>query len=224
MLTFEGRDSTLYALTGEWHWVGMNNDVRQYIKTCEHCQKCKTRKHIPKPPLRPIIAKEPLERIKIDFTEMDESDPDTGDRYVLTIVDCCTKFLWMRTFPGKHAAPVARALLEIFSSEGYPTIIQFDNGKEFTAAIVKEYIHLISTEVRHSRPKHPQTNGQIERLNGTFKGLLRRMIGNVIGSPWSASAVTAAEKYNSTYHSTIGRTPHEVLRGTRCLRLVANGE
>ncbi len=192
----------------------MKNDVEYFIKTCEKCQIGKQRRHIPKPPLRPITASEPLERVEIDFTEMDYADPDTGDRYILTIVDSHSKFLWIKTFASKHAAPVARAMLEIFSNEGYPAIVQFDNGKEFTAAIVKEYLRLIESKPKHSRPKHPQTNGQIERLNGTFKALIRKMTNGVIGAPWSAVAIAAVEQYNGKFHATIGRAPFEVLRGT----------
>jgi len=174
--------------------------------------------------MRPITAKEPLERVEIDFTEMDYADPDSKDRYILTIVDSHSKFLWMKAFPSKHAAPVAQAMLEIFSREGYPTIVQFDNGKEFTAQIVKEYLQLIDSKPIHSRPKHPQTNGQIERLNGTFKALLRKMTNGIIGAPWSATAIAAAEQYNATYHATIRRAPFEVLHGTRFLKMDANGK
>eukprot|EP00029_Vermamoeba_vermiformis_P009823 TRINITY_DN5039_c0_g1_i1.p1 TRINITY_DN5039_c0_g1~~TRINITY_DN5039_c0_g1_i1.p1 ORF type:complete len:111 (+),score=16.53 TRINITY_DN5039_c0_g1_i1:259-591(+) len=87
----------------------MYSEVEEYCRTCERCQQIKTRQNIPKPPLRPIIAREPLERVEIDFTEMDHSDPVTGDRYILTVVDCCTKFAWTKTFKTKHAAPVALA-------------------------------------------------------------------------------------------------------------------
>jgi hypothetical protein len=75
-----------------------------------------------------------------------------------------------------------------------------------------KYLKLIGTkEVTPS-----QTNGQIERLNGTFKNLLRNLTGGVIGTPWTACTIEAAHQYNNKLHATIKRTPFEVLRG--CMR------
>ena len=202
----------------------MKNDVIAYVKTCEICQKSKKHRHVPKPPVKPIIATEPLERVEIDFTEFDYADPDSGHRYVLTVVCCCSKFLWVKTFATKHAAPVAQSLIELFSSEGYPEILQSDNGKEFTVEVVKEYLKLIGTKEVHSRARHPQTNGQVERLNGTFKNLLRNLTGGVIGAPWTACAIKAAHQYNNKLHATIKQTPFEVFRGcTRYAKLEDNG-
>jgi len=214
----------MYAIGAEYHWVGMKNDVSYYVKTCEKCQQSKKRKCLPKPPLKPIVAHEPPERVEIDFTVYDYTDPDNGHIYILTVVDCCTKFMWAKTFISKHAAPVAQFLFDLFSSEGYPTIIQSDNGKEFIAEIIKEYIRLVNAKEVHSRAKHPQTNGQIERLNGTFKGMLRNLTAGKIGSAWSALVPVAVERYNSTMHSTIGCAPREVFRGiTRHLKLESDG-
>ncbi len=178
----------------------MKNDVAAYVKTCEKCQQTKKRRHLPKTPLKPIVAREPLERVEIDFTVYDYADPDNGHIYVLTVVDCCTKFMWAKTFVSKHAAPVAQFLFDLFASEGYPAIIQADNGKEFVAEIVKEYIRLVKAKECHSRAKHPQTNGQIEQLNGTFKAILRNLTAGKLGAPWSSLVPVAVEPYNSTMH------------------------
>jgi hypothetical protein len=99
----------MYAINGDWSWVGMKDDVSAYIRTCEVCQMSKKHRRVPKPPVKPIVANEPLERVEIDFTEYDYADPDTGHRYVLTVVCCCSKFLWVKTFATKHAAPVAQS-------------------------------------------------------------------------------------------------------------------
>ncbi len=112
----------------------MKNGISEYIRTCEQCQTIKASRNIPKPPLKPIITTRPLERIEIDFTEFDSPDPVTGDRYLLTVVDCFSKFGWTKTFKSKHAAPVAKFLFEdIHLREGYIEIVQCDNGSEFIA-------------------------------------------------------------------------------------------
>jgi transposase InsO family protein len=52
--------------------------------------------------------------------------------------------------------------------EAHPRIIS-DNGKQFTAKELKEYLRFAGmTQVRTS-PYYPQSNGKLERWNGTFK-------------------------------------------------------
>ncbi len=204
----------------DYYWVGMKGDISTYIKTCEQCQRLKHQRNIPKPPLKPILATRPLERIEIDFTSFSHPDPVTGDCYMLTVVDCYSKFGWVQTFKSKHAAPVAKFLFEqIYCKEGDIEIVQCDNGSEFIAAVVQELIKLIKADNRRSRPKHPQTNGQIERLNGTFKQLLKNMTKGKPGEQWSAMVPVAMRKYNSKYHASIRRTPFEVLRPTVAYKL-----
>ncbi len=187
--------------------------MSEYIKTCEQCQRIKARRNIPKPPLKPIIAAHPLERIEIDFTEFDYPDPVTGDRYLLTVIDCFSKFGWTKTFKSKHAAPVAKFLFEeIHLREGQIDIIQSDNGSEFIASITQEFIKLAKADNKRSRAKHPQTNGQIERLNGTFKQMLNSSIKKQKNVQWSVRVPVIMNKYNRKYHSTIGRSPFEAFR------------
>ncbi len=191
----------------------MKGDVCTYVKTCEQCQRLKYQRNIPKPPLKPILATRPLERIEIDFTSFSHPDPVTGDRYMLTVVDCYSKFGWVQTFKSKHAAPVAKFLFEqIYCKEGCVEIVQCDNGSEFIAKVVQEFFKLVDADNRRSRPKHPQTNGQIERLNGTFKQLLKNMTKGKPGAEWSALVQVAMRKYNNKYHASVRRSPFEVFR------------
>ena len=34
-----GRDKTFAKLTERFYWVGMINDVREYCRTCDRCQR-----------------------------------------------------------------------------------------------------------------------------------------------------------------------------------------
>ena len=34
-----GRDKTLVKISERFYWLGMGNDVKEYCKTCEKCQK-----------------------------------------------------------------------------------------------------------------------------------------------------------------------------------------
>ena len=77
-----------------------------------------------------------------------------------------------RTYPlkTKTAAEVAWHLLEIFLTFGAPAILQSDNGKEFVASIITELKQLWpDLKIVHGRPRHPQSQGSVERSNGEVK-------------------------------------------------------
>lgn len=59
---------------------------------------------------------------------------------------------------------------------------------------------------------HPQSDGQTERLNQCLETFLRCYV-HTCPSRWSAWLSVAEYWYNTTVHSTLGRTPFEVLYG-----------
>jgi len=103
-------------------------------------------------PLTPIIASRPRERCIYDITYMPE-DPTTGDKYVLVFIDSFTKFVWACPLETREAA------FHLWQS---------DNGGEFKNKALEDVIGAIGGTVIHSTPRHPQTNGQVERVNGTL--------------------------------------------------------
>ena len=70
------------------------------------------------------------------------------------------------------AEAVAEALIAIFSHTGLPDEILCDQGTQFTSDMMREMLSLLSVSQLHSTPYHPQTNGVIERFNGTLKQML----------------------------------------------------
>ncbi|CAG8464968.1 1266_t:CDS:1, partial [Dentiscutata heterogama] len=51
-----------------------------------------------------------------------------------------------------------------------PTILQSDNGKEFIAQVIKELITLWpSVKIINGCPRHPQSQGLVERANGILE-------------------------------------------------------
>ena len=56
--------------------------------------------------------------------------------------------------------------------EGFPSIVQSDNGKEFKNAVLQDWLKANNVISKFGRPRHPQSQGQVERANQT---LVRRM-------------------------------------------------
>jgi hypothetical protein len=57
-------------------------------------------------------------------------------------------------------------LFQIFTTQGCPLILQHDNGKEFCNRVIKRLKGLWpECIIVRGRPRHPQTQGSIERAN-----------------------------------------------------------
>jgi len=67
------------------------------------------------------------------------------------------------------ASEVVFNLIDVFTIFGAPHILQSDNGREFTALVISE-LKLMWPElvIVHGKPRHPPSQGSIERSNGTF--------------------------------------------------------
>ncbi len=60
--------------------------------------------------------------------------------WILTLKDHATLLVYLCTLPRKRANLIAYKLQEIFGIIGYPMIFHTDNGKEFTAKVVLEFL------------------------------------------------------------------------------------
>lgn len=57
---------------------------------------------------------------------------------------------------------------DLFYREGPPYILQCDNGKEFKNKNLYSVANNRGVKIIHGRVSHPQSNGQVERLNQTI--------------------------------------------------------
>ena len=59
----------------------------------------------------------------------------------------------------------------IFPYFGVPKIFQSDNGKEFVNSVIEKLLHSWSTNIQiiQGRPRHPQSQGVIERAHRTLE-------------------------------------------------------
>lgn len=114
---------------------------------------------------KPVLAKKVNERWQCDLVELERFAPyNSGYVYLLNVVDVFTRFLWSVPLKQKEAALVRDALERIAAENGYPRVLQSDQGTEFKAEVddwCKEH------NIKHSRSKSysPRGNGLIEGTN-----------------------------------------------------------
>lgn len=96
--------------------------------------------------------------------------------YPLTILDDCSRFsIGMKALPGEKGGPVQLYLEHLFREVGLPEQINVDNGNPWGHSCNVKHTYLtvwllrLGIHVSHSRPRHPQTNGKLERFHRTLK-------------------------------------------------------
>lgn len=148
-----GRDKMLKEVNKKY--ANVTRDVLNLFKEmCEECQ-LKKRKIASKGLVfKPLLSKDFNSRGQVDLVDM-QSMRD-GD--ILHYQDHLTKFAVLRPLTSKLAAEVGFQLLDIFLLFGAPHILQSDNGREFTANIIKELKDMWpDCTLVHGKPRHPQS-------------------------------------------------------------------
>ena len=84
----------------------------------------------------------------------------------------------------KRASEVAFQLMDIFLTLGAHAILQ--SGLEFTAQVItelkREWRNLVLV---HGKPRHPQSQGSVERANGDIKDMLVAWLANNNTHDWA---------------------------------------
>ena len=151
-----------------YYWPGIFKEVADYCRSCEVCQ----RSHLKKParaglvPM-PVMSK-PFHRIAMDIVG---PLPRTqrGNRFILTIRDYATRYPEAIALPSTEATRIARELIVLFSRMGIPEEILTDQGTNFMSALLEEVYRMLHIKRIRTTPYHPQTDGLVERFNGTLK-------------------------------------------------------
>ena len=123
-----------------------------------------------------------MARWQIDLVDF-RTCPDGEYKWICNVQDHFTKFCWLKPLKSKCAEEVAQVLYELMGTYGSPCILQSDNGKEFRNSVVynlKKLWH--NLKIIHGRPRHPQSQGSVERSNGDIQGIFSwvRVLLNVI--------------------------------------------
>ena len=165
----QGMTRTLKRIKRNFFWLNISRDAKFYIRSCSICQLTSRQKKKERAPLQSIpTSTVPYEEIVIDFIGP-LTKTRNGKRFVLMIVDSATRTLEaipMRTMAAKN---VAENLLIFFTRVGIPKVIRSDNGKSFTAKIIRVMEDKLGIAPRFSSIYHPQSQGITERTNDTIK-------------------------------------------------------
>ncbi|CAB4424874.1 unnamed protein product [Rhizophagus irregularis] len=122
-----------------------------------------------------------------------------------------------RPLTSKRAIEVAAFLFDLFFFIGSPpTILQFDNGKEFCTEIIKELVGLWpSVKIINGRSRHLQSQGLVERGNGILQQKLGKWRETSGRKDWSYGLRLVILSMNNSICRSHKKTPYELVYGDK---------
>jgi hypothetical protein len=205
-----GIRKTLENIKEKYYWPNMAEDIKQYIESCEVCQKMGKPKR--DQTVIPIKVTGPFDQIGIDFVGPLKVS-SKGNRYIIVATDYLTKWPEARPVKAATASEVANFLYEeIICRHGVPSSIISDHGKAFLGRVVGLLKEEVGFKHKLAAPYHPQTNGLTERFNGTLCRSLSKCV-NSTTEEWDDLIPSVLFAYRTLKHSTTKYTPYYLLHG-----------
>ena len=188
--------------------------VVQFLSFCVICEEKRSIRRKNNRVIKPITSGGYGERGQVDLIDMRSSQTPEGYCFILHYQDHFTKFSIVEALRSKQAAEVADRLYEIFTLVGAPRILQSDNGNEFVGAPLTNMMNTFwpGTKLVRGSPRHPQSQGSVEKANGDIKTMLSGLIKEKEKS-WVDLLKQVQYTKNMVYHSVIEQSPYEALFG-----------
>jgi hypothetical protein len=203
-----GFNKTYEDLSAKFTWKGMYSDVKQYVRTCDSCQRNKPRNDLSIGLLQPIPPPtRRFEQVTMDFI-MSLPKSRSGFDAIFVVVDRLTKVV---SFTPTHSDVSAVDTAKLFLRNWYrwfglPRKIISDRDGRFVSRFWRELFRLLQTRLAMSTSHHPQTDGQTEKTNRTLEEMARHYV-NHQQNDWDDSLPFLEHAYNRSINATTGETP-----------------
>ena len=207
-----GPDKTYEKVRLRYYWPGMYKDIEHWCRSCIDCAMKKTPRNKSKAPLLPIPIEGAFDRLAVDILGPFPVS-DNGNRYIAVFSDYYTRWPEAFALPSTEAPRIAQLLIdEILSRHGAPRTLLSDRGPNFLSSIVKEVCHLMNTRKANTTAYHPQTDGLVERFNGTLAEGLSMYISSH-QKDWDRHLPLVLFAYRVSPHASTHESPFYLLYG-----------
>lgn len=134
-----GFHKTLHRLKERYYWPAMDDDTREYVRKCEVCLAVKQASYNLTPPMgKPRIPPTTFHTLAVDFVGP-LCRSTSGNRWILTIVDCYSKYTFIQPCRDATAAILVKTLVEkVILTFGSPSIIISSNGSQFKSKMYSD--------------------------------------------------------------------------------------
>ena len=163
-------------------------------------------------PRRKVIARFPFELFMADLFEYPQYKyQNRGYVYGLVLIDCFTKYVWIKPMKTKTGQETSKAFESIFQEfDQHPLNLVTDAGLEFFNSKVNQVLN--SYNIVHYKPptKTEWKASMAERVIQTFKRKLEKYFHKYKTKKWTDVIDQIVKDYNNTPHSAHGLKPVDV--------------
>jgi hypothetical protein len=133
---------------------------------------------------------------------------------ILVVVDKLSKYVHFIPLTHPYTAnKVADLFVDIvYRLHGMPQSLVSDRDPVFTSKFWQCVFRATGTQLRLSTANHPETDGQTKRVNQSIECYLRCFI-SAHPKQWSKWLSLCEFWYNTNWHSSLGKSPFEVIYG-----------
>lgn len=156
-----------------------------------------------------VLVKETNEQWEADLEDMQQFKQDNdGHRYILTIIDCFSKYAYAYALKDKSSKSVVNIFKKIFNNT-VPERIYTDNGKEFVNSQFKRLMD--DFDIVHFTSKNSEIKCSIiERFNRTLKSKMFKYFTSVKNYRYIDVLDKFLYAYNHSVHRSIKMRPVDV--------------
>ena len=208
-----GADSISKLVKRRYYWPLLEQDLRQYCRSCSLCQLARSRGSSPRPPLTPIPpVAQPGERWGLDFLSNLPASK-LGRTCLLTAVDYATRWVEVQPLERMTSDNVIQFLYSrIVTRFGCPFEIITDRGLPFMAESVSQFLDFNKIKHLVTSPYHPMTNGMVERMHGMLNHGITTMIREKVDR-WDEFLDQIVFGIRTRTHAVTGYSPFYLLYG-----------
>src|SRR3990167_9683983 len=130
-------------------------------------------------------------------------------QYILTVIDCLSKFLWALPLKTKSPNDVKQAFDTIFkTSKHIPRKLQTDAGTEFYGKEMQKFLK--ANSIHHFSSFNEKKASIVERVNRTVKERMWKYFTANNTYRWIDILDKLVQGYNTSFHRTIQMKPADV--------------
>ena len=187
--------------------------ITLFKSMCIECQRKRKRTTTKGIVVKPILSKDFSSRVQVELIDM-QSMCQGQHKCIMVYLDHLTKFCILRHLTSKCASEVTYQLLDIYLLLGAPSILQSDNGSEFTAYVITELKQMwIDLGIVHGKPRHPHSQGSLEIVNCDINDMLIAWMSDNDARDWTVGLKSVQFQNNSSHHTGIKCSPFAALFG-----------
>ena len=204
-----GINNTKERVLTEYFWPNVEQDVEEFVKSCDACQKAdrtKESKRLHGPLGKPPTPEAPLEVMHCDL--FGPLRTDHGKSHILVMTCPFTKYTRFCAVESKKPECIAEAIMEHWVADfGVPNICVSDAAPDFCSKLSQEIWDMLGVDKRKTSPRHPACNASAEIRNKHIIKYLQTMLEDDRILEWTKLLPMMQLSLNSSHNQAIKMAP-----------------